>query len=402
MSEEPAQDVSPLRLKRPAAPGSQPPVPPAPEAQPTAAPASPEPPSGGSQPPRRRPTLSLNKEPSTPAEPVGSAPPAPPAPTPQPTSSEPAAPGSGIKLRVGAKPPLPPPPTPAELPDPLAELGEISGPPLIPIPSLPPLGTGATAAPFASAKPSTPPPLPTPTPPPFAPVIGAAPSPSPIAPPVPAPFPPVAPPPNGLTAPPPPLSKKPFLAGKPLMPGTAQFQQAKNLQRSRRPILLFAVGISALCGGLYFYLSPNAEEPAAPKVAVVAKPKPTPTVPPPDTAPVQPQPPVVAPPPPVVAPPVVSAAVTPPTTPPAAVTPVSTPTVAPAPSNRFVRYAEGLGPTISGVFQGSPARALIGGKLVRVGDEIDSALGVKFVGVDAATKHLLFEDRSGAQVRVKY
>ncbi|MCX6937682.1 MAG: hypothetical protein NTU80_07245 [Verrucomicrobia bacterium] len=391
MSEEPAQDVSPLRLKRPAAPGFQPPAPPAPEAQPTAAPASPEPPSGGSQAPRRRPTLSLNKEPATPAEPVASAPPAPPAPTPQPTSSEPAAPGSGIKLRVGAKPPLPPPPTPAELPDPLAELGEISGPPLIPIPSLPPLGTGATAAPFASAKPATPPPLP--TPPPFAPVIGAAPSP--IAPPVPAPFPPVAPPLTVLNAPPPPLSKHPVAAGKPLMPGTAQFQQAKNLQRSRRPILLFAVGISALCGVLYFYLSPNAEKPAAPPVPVVAKPKPTPTAPPPDTAPVQPQATVVA-------PPVVSTAITPPTTPPAAVTPPPAPTLPPAPSNRFVRYAEGLGPAISGVFQGSPARALIGGKLVRVGDEIDSALGVKFVGVDADTKHLLFEDRTGAQVRVKY
>jgi hypothetical protein len=45
---------------------------------------------------------------------------------------------------------------------------------------------------------------------------------------------------------------------------------------------------------------------------------------------------------------------------------------------------------------------LIGGKIVRVGDEIDSVLGVKFVGVDAATKHLIFADRTGAQVRVKY
>jgi hypothetical protein len=45
---------------------------------------------------------------------------------------------------------------------------------------------------------------------------------------------------------------------------------------------------------------------------------------------------------------------------------------------------------------------LIGGKIVRVGDEIDPVLGVKFVGLDASTKHLLFEDRTGAQVRVKY
>lgn len=67
---------------------------------------------------------------------------------------------------------------------------------------------------------------------------------------------------------------------------------------------------------------------------------------------------------------------------------------------RFVRYAEAL--RVSGVFQGSPARALVDGRLVRSGDVVEPNLGVSFVGVDAETKHLILQDGSGAQVRVKY
>ncbi len=72
----------------------------------------------------------------------------------------------------------------------------------------------------------------------------------------------------------------------------------------------------------------------------------------------------------------------------------------PAASPRFVRYAEGL--SVSGVFQGSPARALVDGRLIRAGEVIEPRLGVSFVGVDAETKHLILQDSTGAQLRIKY
>lgn len=72
----------------------------------------------------------------------------------------------------------------------------------------------------------------------------------------------------------------------------------------------------------------------------------------------------------------------------------------PVPGARFVRYAEGL--SVSGVFQGNPARALVDGRIVRSGDMLEPVQGIKFVGVDAATKHLILQDASGAQLRVKY
>ena len=73
---------------------------------------------------------------------------------------------------------------------------------------------------------------------------------------------------------------------------------------------------------------------------------------------------------------------------------------APAPSPRFVRYAEAL--VVSGVFQGAPARALVDGRIIRSGDVIEPMLAVTFVGVDAPAKQLILEDKTGAQVRVKY
>jgi hypothetical protein len=79
---------------------------------------------------------------------------------------------------------------------------------------------------------------------------------------------------------------------------------------------------------------------------------------------------------------------------------VSPPPAPPAPSPRFVRYAESI--RVSGVFQGSPSRALIDGRIVRAGDLLDPALGIKFVAVDADTKHLILEEPSGARMRVKY
>ncbi len=72
----------------------------------------------------------------------------------------------------------------------------------------------------------------------------------------------------------------------------------------------------------------------------------------------------------------------------------------PAPNARFLRFAEGV--SVSGVFQGSPARALIDGRILRSGDLLEPVLGIQFVGVDSVTKHLILQDTSGAQVRVKY
>jgi hypothetical protein len=57
---------------------------------------------------------------------------------------------------------------------------------------------------------------------------------------------------------------------------------------------------------------------------------------------------------------------------------------------------------ISGVFQGTPARVMINGRLVRTGETVEANLGIIFEGVDSAKRHLLFKDRSGAVVTHKY
>jgi hypothetical protein len=57
---------------------------------------------------------------------------------------------------------------------------------------------------------------------------------------------------------------------------------------------------------------------------------------------------------------------------------------------------------VSGVFQGSPPRAFINGKLTRAGEAVDSALGIVFDGIDAEKKLIMFKDRTGATVARKY
>ena len=57
---------------------------------------------------------------------------------------------------------------------------------------------------------------------------------------------------------------------------------------------------------------------------------------------------------------------------------------------------------VSGVFQGSPARAFINGRLVRAGEVVDSAMGIKFESVDPSTKTIVFKDSSGAKVSKHY
>ena len=57
---------------------------------------------------------------------------------------------------------------------------------------------------------------------------------------------------------------------------------------------------------------------------------------------------------------------------------------------------------ISGVFQGTPSRAFINGRLIRVGEVVDSSLGVRFESVDPATKTIVFKDTTGAKVARRY
>jgi hypothetical protein len=57
---------------------------------------------------------------------------------------------------------------------------------------------------------------------------------------------------------------------------------------------------------------------------------------------------------------------------------------------------------VSGVFQGSPARAFINGRMARTGDTVEPTLGIIFDGVEPVKRHLLFKDKSGAVVARKY
>lgn len=193
--------------------------------------------------------------------------------------------------------------------------------------------------------------------------------------------------------------------------------------RARRDLVIFVllfVLLAAGGGGAFLYFT-RAPEP--PPIVLNPRPKPVPketpstppTVPeavkPEDSAPVKP--PVEV----AVVPPVATPGVQPaPSVPvvvdaaPVETAPVVAPVVAPtipapapvrpSPSVRFVRYADAL--KVSGVFQGTPPRALVDGRLVRAGEVIDPVLGVRFAGVDAETKHLILEDETTARVLVKY
>lgn len=197
-----------------------------------------------------------------------------------------------------------------------------------------------------------------------------------------------------------------------MRPGTAAFRAKPVPQKSPLKLVLLGGALLLTLGGFaYFYLGWSVEEaPAVTARQVTAKPAPAPVdVPAPAPAPEASAPPAPAP-----SEVPSGAAVTPapnaPETTPVATTPAETasatpppppvPAGPPMPSARFVRFADGM--KITGVFQGRPARALINGRVVRVGDEIDPALGISLVGVDTDTKHLLLEDKKGAQVRVKY
>jgi hypothetical protein len=73
---------------------------------------------------------------------------------------------------------------------------------------------------------------------------------------------------------------------------------------------------------------------------------------------------------------------------------------APAASAAFRAFVAGA--SIGGVFQGSPARALINGTIVREGDIVESALGISFSRIDSIQKTIYFKDGTGAQVSKNY
>jgi len=57
---------------------------------------------------------------------------------------------------------------------------------------------------------------------------------------------------------------------------------------------------------------------------------------------------------------------------------------------------------ISGVYQGTPQRAFINGRLVRAGEMIDSSQEIYFDSVDLANRSIIFKDSIGATVSRRY
>ena len=74
--------------------------------------------------------------------------------------------------------------------------------------------------------------------------------------------------------------------------------------------------------------------------------------------------------------------------------------VVPKASNAFKAFVSEA--KISGVFQGTPARALINGRTVRAGDLVNKELGVYFESIDVSTKMITFVDEAGARVSRRY
>ena len=73
---------------------------------------------------------------------------------------------------------------------------------------------------------------------------------------------------------------------------------------------------------------------------------------------------------------------------------------APKASAAFTRFVADA--HITGVFQGTPARALINGRMIRAGEVVDQALGVVFDSIDAEKKTITFKDRAGSPATRRY
>ena len=72
----------------------------------------------------------------------------------------------------------------------------------------------------------------------------------------------------------------------------------------------------------------------------------------------------------------------------------------PQASPEFIHFAEVM--KVSGVFQGTPSKAMLNGRMFRASAVIDADLGVIFVDVDGAQKRLLLRDKTGAELRLAY
>ena len=73
---------------------------------------------------------------------------------------------------------------------------------------------------------------------------------------------------------------------------------------------------------------------------------------------------------------------------------------APAASADFRAFVANA--SIGGVFQGTPARALVNGVIVREGQVVSGALGIAFERIDAFKKVIYFKDSTGAEVSKSY
>lgn len=73
---------------------------------------------------------------------------------------------------------------------------------------------------------------------------------------------------------------------------------------------------------------------------------------------------------------------------------------APKANPAFIQFAETL--KVSGVLQGTPAKAMMNGRLFRAGAVIDPELGVTFVSVDDSSNRILLRDKTGAELRLAY
>jgi hypothetical protein len=74
--------------------------------------------------------------------------------------------------------------------------------------------------------------------------------------------------------------------------------------------------------------------------------------------------------------------------------------VRPEPSAAFKSFVVNL--KVNGVFQGENARAMINGKMYRLGEVVDSKLGIVFVRLEPEDKRIVFEDGKGAIMSRRY
>ncbi len=75
-------------------------------------------------------------------------------------------------------------------------------------------------------------------------------------------------------------------------------------------------------------------------------------------------------------------------------------TVRPDPTPAFRSFVASM--KIAGVFQGDNARAMINGKMYRLGETVDPKLGIVFRRLEPADKRIVFEDNRGALMSRRY